>query len=155
SYHIRLSDDAIALYLRRYQTMVAARHQDAALLAQAYQNIDRLVLTIDGLQPEKGHETLYVVRELRAKRIWFAEPLLSGSATEVQKLLAKAKGWAEQLGKAVELWISDKQGAFVNAIQAEFPEVPHRYCSVNLRLTGTIIAVSIGGHDSASQVPGE
>ena len=128
SYHIRLSDDAIAGYLRRYQTMVAARHQDAGVLADAYRQIDSLILTIDGVQPEKGHETLYVVRELRSKRVWFAEALLSSAATEVQRLLAQAKRWAEQLGRPVALWMSDKQDAFVTGIAAEFPAVPHRYC---------------------------
>jgi hypothetical protein len=128
SYRIRLSDDAIAGYLQRYRCMVAARHQDQALLAQHYQDITALVLTIDGLQPEKGHETLYVVRELRGKRVWFAEALLSSSADEVQRLLAKAKDWAQQLGKPVELWMSDKQDAFVQGIHAEFPDTPHRYC---------------------------
>jgi hypothetical protein len=128
TYGIRLSEDALSGYLQRYRCMVAARHQDAALLARAYQDIDKLVLTIDGLQPEKGHETLYVVRELRGKRLWFAEALLSSSAAEVQRLLAKAKDWAEQLGKPVELWMSDKQDAFVKGIEAEFPGVPHRYC---------------------------
>jgi hypothetical protein len=128
SFHIRLSDDAISGYLERYRCMVAARHQDAALLALAYKDIDRLVLTIDGLQPEKGHETLYVVRELRGKRVWFAEALLSSSTEEVQRLLAKAKDWANQLGKPVELWMSDKQDAFVKGIETEFPDVPHRYC---------------------------
>lgn len=108
--------------------MVAARHQDAALLAQHYQDIPALVLTIDGLQPEKGHETLYVVRELRGKRVWFAEALLSSSAAEVRRLIAKAKDWAAQLGKPVALWMSDKQDAFVSGIAAEFPDVPHRYC---------------------------
>src|SRR6476660_5153971 len=53
SYHIRLSADALAGYLQRYRCMVAARHQDADLLTQAYRSIDTLVLTIDGLQPEK------------------------------------------------------------------------------------------------------
>jgi hypothetical protein len=129
SYRIRLSDDAISGYLRRYRCMVAARHQDAAQLAQAYQDIDRLILTIDGLQPEKGHETLYVVRELRSKRIWFAEALLSSSTEEVRRLLAKSKDWARQLDKPVELWMSDKQDAFVQGIPVEFPGVPHRYCS--------------------------
>jgi hypothetical protein len=109
--------------------MVAPRQQDAAQLAQAYQDIDRLVLTIDGLQPEKGHETLYVVRELRGKRIWFAEALLSSSTEEVRRLLTKSKDWAQQLGKPVELWMSDKQDAFVAGIAREFPDVPHRYCS--------------------------
>jgi hypothetical protein len=128
SYRIPLSDDAISGYLRRYRCMVAARQQDAAQLAQAYQDIDRLVLTIDGLQPEKGHETLYVVRELRGKRIWFAEALLSSSTEEVRRLLAKSKNWVKQLGKTVELWMSDKQDAFVQGIPLEFPDVPHRYC---------------------------
>jgi hypothetical protein len=127
-FRIRLSDDAISGYLQRYRCMVAARQQDAGLLAQHYKDIDRLVLTIDGLQPEKGHETLYVVRELRGKRIWFAEALLSSAAAEVRPLLAKAKDWAKQLGKPVELWMSDKQDAFVTGIAAEFPDVPHRYC---------------------------
>jgi hypothetical protein len=127
-YHIRLSDDAIAGSLRRYQTLVAARHQDAAVLAGAYRDSDSLTLSIDGLQPEKGHETLYVVRELGAKRVWFAEALLSSAAGEVRRLVAKAKQWAEQLGKPVRLWMSDKQDAFVQAIAREFPGVPHRYC---------------------------
>ena len=125
---IPLSDDAISASLHRYQTMVAARHQDTAVLAAAYAKRDSLVLTIDGLQPEKGHETLYVVRELGAKRIWFAQALLSSAAEEVRGLVAKAKSWAEQLGKPVQLWMSDKQDAFVKAIATEFPGVPHRYC---------------------------
>jgi hypothetical protein len=128
SYRIRLSDDAIAGYLKRYRCMVAARHQDQTLLVEHYQGIASLVLTIDGLQPEKGHETLYVVRELRGKRVWFAEALLSSSTQEVQRLVAKAKDWAEQMGKPVELWMSDKQDAFVKGVKAEFPDTPHRYC---------------------------
>jgi len=128
SFRIRLSDDAISGYLQRYRCMVAARHQDQALLTQHYQDIDKLVLSIDGLQPEKGHETLYVVRELKGKRVWFAEALLSSSADEVRRLIVKAKDWARQLGKPVELWMSDKQDAFVSGIAAEFPDTPHRYC---------------------------
>ena len=129
SYQIPLSADAIEDNLRRYQIMLAARQQDAQVMAAAYQGIDGLVLTIDGLQPEKGHETLYVVRELRAKRIWFAEPLLSGTAEEIRRLLRQANDWAAQLGLPVQLWLSDKQDAFVTGIAAEFPGVPHRYCA--------------------------
>jgi hypothetical protein len=79
------------------------------------------------LQPEKGHATLYVVRERECKRVWFAEPLLSSATTEVQPLLVQARVWAERLGTPVRLWMSDKQEAFVRGIAAEFPGVPHRY----------------------------
>ena len=86
------------------------------------------MLSIDGLQPEKGHETLYVVRELCRKRVWFAKTLISATADEVPRLIAQAKEWATSLNKTVSLWISDKQDAFVTGIAAEFPGVPHRYC---------------------------
>jgi hypothetical protein len=127
-YAIQLSEDAIDKSIRRYQVMLAARHQDAESLRQHYQDVTEIILTIDGLQPEKGHETLYVVRELTQKRVWFAEPLLSATAEEVRRLIVQAKQWAEALGKPVALWVSDKQEAFVSGIAGEFPEVPHRYC---------------------------
>jgi hypothetical protein len=127
-YGIKLSDDGIAKYIRRYQAMLAARQQDPQALRREYESVDEIVLSIDGLQPEKGHETLYVVRELTRKRVWFAEPLISATADEVRRLIARAKEWAESLNKTVSLWISDKQDAFVTGIAAEFPGVPHRYC---------------------------
>lgn len=128
TYQIPLSADAIEDALQRYQTILAARQQDPQVVAAAYRHVEALVLSIDGLQPEKGHETLYVVRELNAKRIWFAEALLSSSTDEVRRLLIQARAWATQLGLPVHLWLSDKQDAFVTGIAAEFPGVPHRYC---------------------------
>src|SRR6266545_5542804 len=116
THQITLSDDALTHYIGLYQTMLAACQQDPDRLADAYRDIASLVLTIDGLQPEKGHETLYVVRELMSKRVWFAEPLLSSATQEVQRLIVLARQWA------------DKQDAFVKAIAEEFSGTPHRYC---------------------------
>ncbi|MCA1481795.1 hypothetical protein I6F37_43455, partial [Bradyrhizobium sp. NBAIM08] len=117
---IALSADAIERYVGRYQRLVAARQQDPAEVAHVYRRARGLILTIDGLQPEKGHETLYVVREIGQKRVWFAEALLSSSTSEVQRLLARARAWVERLGLPVRCWISDKQDAFVTGIAAEF-----------------------------------
>src|SRR6266436_2397434 len=108
--------------------MLAARQQDPESLRRQYQSVAEIILSIDGLQPEKGHETLYVVRELTQKRVWFAEPLISATEDEVRRLITKAKEWARSLGTPVGLWMSDKQDAFVTGIAAEFPDVPHRYC---------------------------
>jgi hypothetical protein len=127
-YGIKLSEDAIDQYIRRYQVMLAARQQDAESLRREYESGAEIILCIDGLQPEKGHEALYVVRELTRKRVWFAEPLLSATEDEVRRLIKQAKEWAESLGTPVGLWVSDQQDAFVKGIAAEFPDVPHRYC---------------------------
>ena len=71
----------------------------------------------------------YVVRELRAGRVWLAEPLLSSAAGEVRRLFERARDLAGRLGKPVRCWMSDKQDAFVSGVRAIFPDVPHRYCA--------------------------
>jgi hypothetical protein len=53
-YAIKLSDDAIAKSIGRYQVMLAARQQDPEALRRQYESVDEIVLSIDGLQPEKG-----------------------------------------------------------------------------------------------------
>jgi hypothetical protein len=128
-FQIEVSPDMIEDYLRRYQAMVAARESDPRHLVEQYRKVKNLILTIDGLQPEKGHETLYVVRELRAQRIWFATPLLSSATEEVERLFRQSCAWAKMLGKPVKLWISDKQKAFVTGIAKVFPKVAHQYCA--------------------------
>jgi hypothetical protein len=128
SYDIVLSEDAIENYLQCYQCMLAARQNDPGLLKKEYQATRHVMLSIDGLQPEKGHETLYVVRELLQERVWFAEALLSSASDEIRPLIARARDWAKRLDRPVRLWMSDKQDAFVKTIAKEFPGVPHRYC---------------------------
>lgn len=109
------------------QTMLAARQQDPERRAGDYRDIAGLELTVDGLQAEKGHETFYVVRELRRKRVWFAEPLPASATQEVRRLVVLARQWAARLDTPVRGWMSDQQAAFVTAIAAEFPGPPHRY----------------------------
>jgi hypothetical protein len=128
SYGIALSDDAIEDHLASYQNMVAARQQDLKEMKRAYRGASKIVLTIDGLQPEKGHETLYVVREVTRNRVWFAEPLLSGTTDEIRRLFVRAKELAQALKLRAVLWISDKQDAFLKCVASEFPGTLHRYC---------------------------
>lgn len=128
SYDIQVSEDAIESYIRQYQTMVSARHQDLERVADRYREVDKVILSIDGLQPEKGHETLYVIRELRLGRVWIAEPLISSSTPEMKRLVLEAERWCKSIGVKVTGWVSDKQCSLVKAVKAIYPEVPHRYC---------------------------
>jgi hypothetical protein len=82
--------------------------------------------------------------------VWFAEPLISATAGEVRRLIQKAKQWAESLGTPVGLWMSDKQDAFVKAIAAEFPDVPHRYCDNHFLRD---LAQPVWDADSHAKVP--
>jgi hypothetical protein len=127
-FRVQVSDDVVEDYTSQYEVMVAARESDMDRLVEAYRETPELVLTIDGLQPEKGHETLYVVRELSLGRLWFAEPLLSSARDEIRGLLERAQEIARRLGKPVRAWMTDKQEAFVWGVEQVFPGVPHRLC---------------------------
>jgi len=116
-----------------YQTRLAARQQAPVQLAEASRDIPSLVLTSDGVQPAKGHETLYGVRARMRKRGWFAEPWLSSAPPEVCRLIVVARQWAERLDKPVRGWMSDQQDAFVKALATEFPGPPHRDCDNHFR----------------------
>lgn len=62
--------------------MVAARHQDPQELETLNRSTKGIVLSIDGPKPEKGYETLYVVRKVTQNRVWFfPEEELVGFAT--------------------------------------------------------------------------
>ncbi len=43
-------------------------HQDEELIRQL-RTLDGIVLAIDGVQPEKSHETLYILRDVRSGRV--------------------------------------------------------------------------------------
>lgn len=128
TYGMVVSNDTVETYTAKYEVMVAARESDLGRLKEEYREAEYVMLSIDGLQPEKGHETLYVVRELVKDRTWFAAPLLSSAASEVQGLFERSRQIAEHIGKPVRVWVSDKQEAFVTGVAEVFPGVPHRYC---------------------------
>jgi hypothetical protein len=56
---IKLSEDALETYIRRYQVLLAARRQDAESLRRHDESAAEIILCTDGLQPEKGHESLF------------------------------------------------------------------------------------------------
>ena len=72
-------------------------------MRRQYEGVDDIILTIDGLQPEKGHETLYVVRELTQKRVWFAAPS-SGKAPGLS-LSPLNRGVGPRSGARVIPWV--------------------------------------------------
>jgi hypothetical protein len=99
SFDIELSEDAIEDYIGRYQAILAARQRDPVQLEKAYRKVKKVILSIDGLQPEKGHEALYTVRELNAKRVWFATPLISAYRTTCRTYGRSMRPWTLQMGK--------------------------------------------------------
>lgn len=96
-----------------------ARH--ARLSAQA-----GLILALDGLQPEVGHEVLWVVREVLSGEVLLARSLLSSCQAELEGVLEEALSGLE--GLPIHGVISDGQHSIRKAVAARLPGVAHQRC---------------------------
>ncbi len=90
-----------------------------------WEKLDGLVLSIDGMQPEKGNPALYVVREVQLDLTLVAEVLEKGDQyTLVSRLFEPIKQWA----LPVKGIISDAQESIRLAVGQAWPDKPHQTC---------------------------
>jgi hypothetical protein len=85
----------------------------------------RVILAVDGLQPDVGHEVLWVVRDCLSGEVLLARSLLSGTAADLAPLLREV---AEAVGVPVAGVISDGQTSIRRAVEQALPGVPHQLC---------------------------
>jgi hypothetical protein len=88
----------------------------------------RVILAIDGLQPDVGHEVLWVVRDCLSEEILLARPLLSSTQGDLTALLKEVKHLLTELKVAVKGVISDGEETIGSAVAFVFPGVPHQLC---------------------------
>jgi hypothetical protein len=102
-------------------TTVARQDQD---LMEQLRAVGSIVLAIDGVQPEKSYETLYILRDVCSGRVLVAKTLLSSATSEIEQLIEDVLG----LGLPIVGVISDKQESICLAVQRKLPTVPHQIC---------------------------
>jgi hypothetical protein len=103
----------------------AAQPSKVAKLHAQWQALGGLVLSLDGMQPEKGNPALYVVREVQLDVTLVAEILETGDhQTLATELLEPIQGW----GLAVKGIISDAQESIRMAVTQVWPGKPHQNC---------------------------
>ena len=96
-----------------------------------------LLLALDGIQPDKGHETIYLIRDLLTGHLLSAQNLLSSEAAVLQEvLLAPIAAW----GLPVLGVLTDGQESLLQAVAATWPGVPHQICHFHaLREAGRLL----------------
>ena len=96
-----------------------------AQLQPRWQALDGLVVSIDGMQPEKGSPALYVVREVQLDVTLMAEILETADhQTIATTLLKPIAGWSSPV-KGI---ISDAQESIRLAVAQVWPDRPHQNC---------------------------
>ncbi len=108
--------------------LVTLRITDQERIKAQLQKQGHVILAIDGLQPDVGHEVLWVVRDCLSEEILLARPLLSQTQGDLTALLTEVKKELEQLVVPVKGIISDGEETIRSAVAFVFPEIPHQLC---------------------------
>lgn len=82
------------------------------------------IVSIDGIQPDKGNETIYLVREVSTGRLLSAQNVTTSDTETIKQVLLPVLA----LGVPVIGSISDAQKSLIDAISALWPGVPHQTC---------------------------
>ncbi|MEA2686693.1 MAG: hypothetical protein QOE93_1888 [Actinomycetota bacterium] len=111
--------------LDRYDELLALSCSDVDRLKAVTAKAGRVVLAIDGLQPDVGHEVLWVIRDVLCGEVLLARSLLSSSQDDLAKLLGEVK---EALPTPIVGVVSDGQTSIRKAVAKALDGVPHRLC---------------------------
>src|SRR5947209_10410625 len=114
--------------MQRYEELVSLRVTDQERIKARLQKQGHVILALDGLQPDVGHEVLWVVRDCPSEEILLARPLLSSTQGDLTALLKEVKHLLEPLEVPVKGVLSDGEETIRSAVAFVFPQVPHQLC---------------------------
>jgi hypothetical protein len=124
---VQICERTVEHALHRYEELVAVHLHQKERLHQIFEKQGHVILAIDGLQPDVGHEVLWVIREVISGEILVARALLSSSQEEIAALLREAK---EMLPEKVMVSgiVSDGQQSIRLAVAEVLSKVAHQLC---------------------------
>lgn len=122
---VAVSERAVTNLLDRYDELLSVTLADDRRLKKILTGHGRVILAIDGLQPDVGHEVLWVLRDCLSGEILLAKSLLSARQQDLGELLSAVKAASPV---AVAGIVSDGQHSIRKAVAAVFPGVPYQLC---------------------------
>ena len=122
---VAIAERSVTNLLDRYDELLATALTGARRLRRMLKDQGGVILALDGLQPDVGHEVLWVVRDCLSGQVLLARSLLSGTARDLVPLLREV---AEAVGVPVLGVVSDGQTSVRRAVAEALPGVPHQLC---------------------------
>jgi hypothetical protein len=123
---VPVCERSVSNLMDRYDELLALACADPTRLRAAVAPLGRAILAIDGLQPDVGHEVLWVVREVLSGEVLLARSLLSSTQDDLAALLVEVKA---ALGDVpIAGVVSDGQTSIRRAAARALPGVPHQLC---------------------------
>jgi hypothetical protein len=122
---IALAPRTVTNLLDRYDELRALTTADPDRLRRLLAAQGRVVLAIDGLQPDVGHEVLWVLRDCLSGEVLLSRSLLSATTRDITAMLREVR---DALPVPITGAISDGQQTIRKAVAQALPGVPHQLC---------------------------
>jgi hypothetical protein len=122
---VAIAERSVTNLLDRYDELLATSVTDSTRLRSLLAQQGRVILALDGLQPDVGHEVLWVMRDCLSGEVLLARSLLSSTAQDLAPLLREV---TDAVGVPVVGVVSDGQTSIRRAVERALPGVPHQLC---------------------------
>jgi hypothetical protein len=129
---VDIAERSVTVLLHRYEELVALHLADSARLRRRLAGQGGVILALDGLQPDVGHEVLWVLRDVVSGEPLLARSLLGATADDLVPLLEEVQtiltGQRGEDAIPIRGVISDGQVSIRHAVACALPGVPHQLC---------------------------
>jgi hypothetical protein len=128
---LAIAERTVTNLLDRYDELLAVSLTDDRRLRGLLAGQGRVILAIDGLPPDVGHEVLWGLRDCLSGEVLLARSLLSGRQRDLAGLLGQVR---DGLRVPIAGVVSDGQHPVRQAVAEALPGVPHRLCQFHYLL---------------------
>jgi len=125
--HVRISEREVSHLILDFLALLRAGQP--AYIRSKLKGLKGLIIGLDGMQPEKGNDCLYIVREIQGRITLLAENLAESSQENLsQHLFEPLNALVAELHLPWRGIVSDAQESLRLAVGRNLKEVPHQAC---------------------------
>lgn len=123
--HVVIAPRTVTYLLERYEALLALRLADQTRLRDCLLKQGHVMLAIDGLQPFKTQDVLWVLRDTLSGEVLLARSLDSARQEDLANLLREVK---DALPVPILAVVSAAQRPIRLTVQQVLPDIPHQLC---------------------------
>ena len=120
---ISISEREVHYLIEIYMLLIAGLKQDKSYLDD-FISPEGIIVSIDGVQPEKGNEVLYILRDVLSGEVLWSGNLLSSDVKSIKGMLQSVI----DLGYPILGVISDGQDTIRKSVTSLLPATPYQLC---------------------------
>ena len=130
-HNLRISERQVNRYFELYGALVSGQSlEDKGLIAELKKNRG-VVLSLDAAEPMKGHELVWIIRDLLSGRALLARSIRSSTEDDLITLLEPVKVFLDRHKIPLTAVLSDAEKNIRGAVARVFPRAKHQLCQIH------------------------